>query len=191
MPLTFSTVRLGLFGVLVGISGVVMGIAPRYRGMTWSNVNWNNTTSPVDSSYQDYPLAVGAMSIIVLLPSYVWSRGHRRSVRGAYATRRIIVFLVRNPTTPQLWLELFATFVLAILWMAVGIRVVTLGINNVSCDFYEQCASLYVPLAASGRTAHVCICSVNINGSNFSSTCSEMKVLQFFGFTAFSTRTCI
>jgi hypothetical protein len=62
-------------------------------------------------------------------------------VRGANATRRVIVFLVRNPTTPQLWLELFTTFILAILWMAVGLRVVTLGINNVGCDFYEQCAA--------------------------------------------------
>jgi hypothetical protein len=61
--------------------------------------------------------------------------------RCADVVRRIIIFLVRSPTTPQLWIELLVTFILAILWMVVGLRVVTLGLNNISCDYYKQSAS--------------------------------------------------
>jgi hypothetical protein len=71
MPLTLTAIRLGVFGVLVGISGVVTGLATHCRGTTWFVLDWNNNSSAIDSSYQDYPLAVGAMSIIVLLPAYV------------------------------------------------------------------------------------------------------------------------
>jgi uncharacterized membrane protein YhhN len=54
----------------------------------------------------------------------------------------IIIFFVRNPTTPPLWLELLITFILAILWLAVGLRVVTLHLNNWPCSIYKQCTSV-------------------------------------------------
>jgi hypothetical protein len=139
MPLTFTAIRLGVFGILIGISGVVIGLATHYRGPTW--ISFVNSLSTVDSSYQDYPLAVGAISIIVLLPAYVWSRFYRCCEQWADAPRRIIIFFVRSPTTPQLWLELLATFILAMLWMAVGLRVVTLGINKFNCDSFTLGAS--------------------------------------------------
>jgi hypothetical protein len=69
--------------------------------------------------------------------------------RCANVVRRIIIFLVRSPTTPQLWIELLVTFILAILWMVVGLRVVTLGLNNISCDYYKQSAS---PSPEQGQT---------------------------------------
>jgi hypothetical protein len=153
MPLTLTAIRLGVFGILIGMSGVVIGLATHYRGTTW--ISLVNSISTVDSSYQDYPLAVGAMSIIVLLPAYVWSRAHRCCKQRANAAHRIIIFFVRSPTTPQLWLELLATFILAILWMAVGLRVVTLGINRFNCDSFTRGASSCVPLAASSRFTHI------------------------------------
>jgi hypothetical protein len=74
MPLGLSAFRVGIFALVIGISAVTIALAAHYRSFT---AQWGDFKVTFDLTYEMYPLVVGAINVIVLLPSYVFC-GHRR-----------------------------------------------------------------------------------------------------------------